>query len=79
MGKLVMLQEADDARIERLKRVLGIGRKVDVIRAGLDRLEADAEQAARSARWRRAAGRATVSSRRVNADFRSHSRIKRSE
>ena len=78
MGKLVMLQEADDARIERLKRALGIDRKVDVIRAGLDRLEADAERAARAERWRRASGRVAESSRQVNAGFRSHSRMKRS-
>jgi hypothetical protein len=77
MGKLVMLQEADDARIERLKHALGIARKVDVIRAGLDRLEADAERMATAERWRRAAGRVAESSRQVNTDFRLHSRIKR--
>ena len=77
MGKLLMIQPDDDRRIERLKRRLGIDRKVDVVRAGLALLEAGAEREARAARWRTAAGRVTSSSRQVNAEFRAHSRLKR--
>lgn len=77
MGKLIMIREDDDRRIERLKKRLRIARKVDVLRAGMDLLEAHADRQARAARWRRAAGQAADSSRRVNAEFRSHSRLKR--
>jgi hypothetical protein len=77
MGKLLMIQPQDDARIERLKRRLGIERKVDVVRAGINLLEAHADRLERAARWQRAAGAAAATSRRVNAGFRAHSRLKR--
>ena len=77
MGKLLMIQPRDDARIERLKRRLGIDRKVDVVRAGIDLLEAHADRQERAARWRRAAGAAAATSRRVNTEFRAYSRLKR--
>ena len=77
MGKLLMIQPQDDARIERLKRRLGIARKVDVVRAGIDLLEAHADRQERVARWRRAARAVSATSRRVNAEFRAHSRLKR--
>jgi hypothetical protein len=64
-------------RIERLKRRLGIDRKIDVVRAGIDLLEAQAERQERAIRWRRAAGVAAPTSRHINADFRRHSRLKR--
>ena len=76
MGKPLMIQEADDRRIDRLRARLGIATKVDVVRAGLDLLQADADQRERAVRWRVAAGRAATSSRRVNAEFRVHSRLK---
>ncbi len=78
MGKLLMIQQADDERIERLKRLLGIDRKVDVVRAGMDLLEREAERQARVTRWRQAAAKAAASSRTVNAELRQHSRLKRS-
>jgi hypothetical protein len=77
MGKLLMIQADDDLRIERLKERLGISRKVDVVRAGIRLLEAQAEREERAARWRRAAGLAAASSREANAEFRSQSRLKR--
>lgn len=72
-----MIQEGDVRRIERLKRRLGIERKVDVLRAGMDLLEAAAEREERVGRWRQAAARVAATSRRVNAEFRAHSRLKR--
>ena len=75
MGKLLMRQEEDDRRIERLKSRLGIERKVDVVRAGIALLEAAADREERSARWREAAGRVAADSRRINAEFRKHSRL----
>ena len=78
MGKLLMIQPDDDRRIERLKRRLGIERKVDVVRAGIDLLEAQAQRQERAARWRRAARAVAPTSRQANAEFRPYSRLKRS-
>jgi hypothetical protein len=72
-----MIQEADDRRIERLKRRLGIDRKVDVVRAGIELLEREAERRDRIGRWTRAAALVAPTSRAVNAEFRPHSRLKR--
>ena len=77
MGKLLMLREADDERIERLRARLGISRKVDVVRAAMDLLEATADRQEQVKRWKRAAALAAPSSRRVNEEFRPHSRVKR--
>jgi hypothetical protein len=78
MGKPLMIQPDDHRRIERLKTRLGLATKIGVIRAGLQLLEADADRAARAVQWRRAAGRVADVSRKVNAEFRKHSRFRRS-
>lgn len=78
MGKPLTIQEGDDRRIERLKARLGINRKIDVVRAGMDLLEQHAAREERVARWKRAATRVAAESRRINAEFRAHSRLKRS-
>lgn len=72
-----MMQEDDDRRIEALKRRLGIARKIDVVRAGMALLEEQAERAERVDRWKRAAARVAGESRRVNVEFRRHSRLTR--
>ncbi len=77
MGKPLMIQEEDERRIESLKARLGIQRKVDVLRAGIDLLEREAERRERIRRWQRAAALVTATSREVNAEFRAHSRLKR--
>lgn len=77
MGKPLMIQEEDDRRIERLKRRLGIDTKVAVIRAGMALLERQAERDERVVRWKKAAATAAAESRRVNTEFRRHSRLKR--
>ena len=77
MGKLLMIQEEDARRIESLKRRLGMPHKVDVLRAGIDLLEKEAERREKIRRWKRAASLAADSSREVNAGFRKHSRLKR--
>ena len=77
MGKPLMIQEEDARRIESLKRRLGIQHKVDVLRAGIDLLEKEAERRDRIRRWKRAASRVAKTSREVNAEFQSHSRLKR--
>ena len=78
MGKPLMIQEADDERIESLKKRLGIATKIDVVRAGMDLLEHEASRRDRLERWKRAAGRVAADSSRVNAEFRVHTRLKRS-
>jgi len=77
MGKPLMIQEEDDRRIESLKRRLGIQRKVDVLRAGIDLLEREAERRERIQRWKRAAAVVASTSREVNAEFQAHSRLNR--
>ena len=77
MGKPLMIQEEDERRIESLKRRLGIQRKVDVLRAGIDLLEKEADRKERIRRWKRAVSLAAGTSREVNLDFQRHSRLKR--
>ena len=77
MGKPLMIQEEDERRIENLKKKLGIQRKVDVLRAGIDLLEREAERRERIRRWKRATLLVARTSREVNAEFQSHSRMKR--
>ncbi|MBI3048772.1 MAG: hypothetical protein HYY76_10735 [Acidobacteria bacterium] len=77
MGKPLMIQDDDDRRIQRLQARLGIRRKVDVVRAGMELLEREADREARVARWRRAAVAAAPTSQAINAEFRPHSRLKR--
>ena len=76
MGKPMMLQDGDFRRIEALKKRLGTATKVEVVRAGLGLLEREADRVARVARWRRAAKRVAAESRRVNAEFRAHARLR---
>jgi hypothetical protein len=77
MGRPLMIQEEDERRIERLKRRLGIPHKVDVLRAGMDLLETEADRRERIRRWQRAAALVAPTSRDVNAEFQAHSRLKR--
>ena len=77
MGKPLMIREDDHRRIDRLKAQLGIDAKIDIVRAGLELLEERAAREVRVARWKTAAARAAPESRRVNADFRKHSRLRR--
>ena len=77
MGKPLMIQVEDDRRIESLKRRLGIQRKVDVLRAGIDLLEKEAGRRDRIRRWKRATALVASTSRDVNAEFQAHSRLKR--
>ena len=77
VGKLLMIQEADERRIESLKRRLGIVSKVDVLRAGIDLLERAAGRRERIRRWKCAAALVAPTSRAVNAEFQAHSRLKK--
>ena len=77
MGKPLMIQDDDDRRIQSLQERLGIRHKVDVVRAGMELLEREADRQARVARWRRAAAVAAPTSKAVHAQFRAYSRLKR--
>lgn len=77
MGRPLMIQEEDERRIEILKKKLGIQRKVDVLRAGIDLLEKEAARRERIRRWKRAAALVARTSREVNTEFQPHSRMKR--
>ena len=70
MGKLLMLRDDDDRRIERLKRRIGAPSKVQVVRSALDLLEARADREERIVRWRHAARLVAESSADVNREFR---------
>lgn len=76
MGKPLMIRAEDDSRIEELKNRIGARSKVDVVRAGLDLLEREADRAARVVRWRKASRLAAATSRTVNAQFRRGTRLK---
>jgi hypothetical protein len=78
MGKPLMIQEEDERRIDTLKRRLKIARKVDILRAGIELLEKEADRRERVLRWKRAASMAAKTSQQVNAEFRRYSRLKRS-
>ena len=77
MGKPLMIQEEDERRIEMLKRRLKIEHKVDILRAGIDLLEKEADRREKVLRWKRSAALASKTSQQVNADFRPYSRPKR--
>ena len=77
MGKPLMLQEADAARIEMLKKRVGARTKIEVVRSALDLLERSAEREERMARWRRAAKMVARESRTVLREFQRHSRLSR--
>jgi hypothetical protein len=77
MGKPLMIQEEDERRIDSLKRRLGIKSKVDVLRAGIELLEKEVERKERIRRWKRAVALVAKTSREVNAEFQSLSRLKR--
>lgn len=77
MGKPLMLQEVDAARIEALKKRLRARTKIDVVRSALDLLERDAERADRIIQWHKAVVVATRESRTALRDFGPHSRLRR--
>jgi hypothetical protein len=76
MGIPLMIQKADDLKIEHLKKDLGIAKKIDVVRAGLALLEKESERLKKIKRWKRAAKLVAKSSDAVNKEFQKHSRIK---
>lgn len=78
MGIPLMIQERDNRRIEHLKKDFGIHKKIDVIRAGLELLEKEAERIKRIKRWKHAAKLVAENSEEVNKEFQSYSRIKSS-
>ncbi len=76
MGVPFMIQEADNRRIENLKKGLGIHKKIEVIRAGLALLENEMLRSKRIKQWKHAAKLAAKSSHEINKEFQPHSRMK---
>lgn len=76
MGIPLMIQESDNQRIESLKKDFGIHKKIDVVRAGLELLEKEADRIKKMKRWKQAAKIVAKSSHAVNKEFQPHSRIK---
>lgn len=76
MGIPLMIQEKDNERIEHLKKILGLHKKIDIIRAGLLSLEKEVERMKKIKRWKQAAKLVAKNSYRINKEFQPHSRIK---
>lgn len=55
MGKPLTIQKEDDAKIEVLKKRLGLKTKIEVVRSALRLLEAEASRTLRIERWKKAA------------------------
>jgi hypothetical protein len=76
MGIPLMIQEADNRRIESLKKDFGIHKKIEVVRAGLELLEKEAQRLKKIKRWKRAAKLVAKNSLEVNREFQPHVKIK---
>ncbi len=76
MGKPLIIQESDDKRIKFLKKAFGLHRKIDVIRAGLNLLEQEAEYIKRVKQWKHAVQLVVKSSQVINKEFQAHSGMK---
>jgi len=77
MGKPLMIQLEDDMRIEALKARTGAQTKIEVVRAGLDVLEKAVDRSERIERWKRITKHVAKESRKINREFRSFARFKR--
>ena len=77
MGKPLTIQEEDDRQIEALKKKTGAQTKIAVLRMALALLEQEVERQGRVKRWEKAVKLAAPESAEVNAEFRRHSRLKR--
>lgn len=72
----LMIQETDNQKIEKLKKEFGIHKKIDVVRAGLELLEKEAQRLKKIKRWKQAAKLVAESSHEINKEFQPHSRMK---
>ncbi len=79
MAKLLAIQEHDKERLEMLMRYFKFRKQIDVIRAGLEMLEQEAQRLQKIERWKKAAMAVSESSHAVNKEFQKHSssRLKR--
>lgn len=77
MGKLLMIQEQDDKRIERLKKRIGARTKIEVLRSALNLLERDVSKAERIVQWKKAAAHVAKNSKEVLREFQPYSLLHR--
>jgi hypothetical protein len=79
MGKLIMLKETDNRKIEQLKIKLGAKTKVEVIRSALELLEEKADRIIKAQQWKKAAQLVQKSSAAVMKEFQKNSRLRHHE
>ena len=77
MSKLITIQDKDKIRIEHLMKALQIKKQIDVIRAGLDLLEAEAQRVKKINQWKIAAKAVSANSKIINKEFQKFSRLKK--
>ncbi len=76
MGKPLTIQKEDDAKIESLKKQLGLSTKIEVVRSALNLLQAEASRLSRVKRWQRAAKIVGDSGLEVQKEFSNSKRFK---
>jgi len=77
MGKPLMIQQADDDRIDALKTRLQARTKIEVVRCALALLERETERREKAEQWKLAAARVARESRTTLREFRPHTRLDR--
>lgn len=77
VGKPLMIQIEDDARIEKLKEKMGAKTKIDVVRTALKLLEADLSKAERIKRWEKSAKLVGKSGLEILKEFQAPERFKK--
>ena len=77
MGKPLMIQIEDAARIEKLKEKMGAKTKIDVVRMALRLLEADVSRAERIKKWEKAAKLIGTSGLDILREFQTTDRFKK--
>jgi hypothetical protein len=77
MGKPLMIQTADNDKIEELKSKLGVKTKIEVLRTALILLEENLSKEARVKRWQKAARIVGTTSMEVLKEFQTKKRFKK--
>ena len=77
MGKPMMIQEDDEAKIEQLKKRTGAKTKIEVLRRALVLLEKDVQRSERIKRWQRAVKAVGSTGLEVSDDFKTSGRFAR--
>lgn len=79
MAKPMMLQDADDTTIQKLKILMGARTKIEVVRQALRLLAQRIDHQKKIAQWKKAARMASSASYKVLQEFQPYSRLKKHE